>query len=120
MAVSNTLKFDDVIGVILREEMRWKSIGETSGNTLIVDNRGRQKERGKSLDNHGKFRKDICKSRARVEFWNYGNKWHLNKDYGSQKGKKGDGQNENAQEENVIGDVLQDDLILSVENIINF
>jgi hypothetical protein len=27
---SNTLKFDDVVGVILSEEMRWKSIGETS------------------------------------------------------------------------------------------
>ena len=29
---SSTLKFDDVIGVILSEEMRQKSIGETSGN----------------------------------------------------------------------------------------
>jgi hypothetical protein len=27
---SNTLKFDDVVGVILSEEMRWKSTGETS------------------------------------------------------------------------------------------
>jgi hypothetical protein len=26
---SNTLKFDDVVGVILREEMRWKITGET-------------------------------------------------------------------------------------------
>ena len=29
---SNTLKFDDVVGVILSEEMRRKSTGETSGN----------------------------------------------------------------------------------------
>jgi hypothetical protein len=31
---SNTLKFDDVVGVILSKEMRWKSTGETSGNAL--------------------------------------------------------------------------------------
>ena len=29
---SNTLKFDDVVGVILSEEMRWKITGETSSN----------------------------------------------------------------------------------------
>ncbi|KAH9319313.1 hypothetical protein KI387_021082 [Taxus chinensis] len=47
---SNTLKFDDVIGVILSEEMRRKSIGESSGNALSVENRGRQKEKKKVLD----------------------------------------------------------------------
>ena len=36
---SSILKFDDVVSVILNEEMRRKSIGETSGNTLTVDNR---------------------------------------------------------------------------------
>ena len=30
VSISNTLKFDDVVGVILSEEMRWKSTGETS------------------------------------------------------------------------------------------
>jgi hypothetical protein len=31
----NNLKFDDVVGVILREEMRWKKkTSETSGNAL--------------------------------------------------------------------------------------
>jgi hypothetical protein len=34
---SNTLKFDDVVGVILNEEMRWKNTGETSRNVLIVE-----------------------------------------------------------------------------------
>ena len=58
MAVSNyvsrssTLKFDDVIGVIISEEMRRKSIGETSGNDLTVEARVRQRERGKSPGNH--------------------------------------------------------------------
>jgi hypothetical protein len=36
---SNTLKFDDVVGVILSEEMRQKSTGETSGNALNMENR---------------------------------------------------------------------------------
>ena len=34
---SNTLKFDDVVGVILSEEMRRKNIGETSHNTLTME-----------------------------------------------------------------------------------
>jgi hypothetical protein len=46
---SNTLKFDDVVGVILSEEMRRKSTGETSGNALNMENRGRQKDRGKGF-----------------------------------------------------------------------
>ncbi|KAH9297781.1 hypothetical protein KI387_029463, partial [Taxus chinensis] len=58
MAVSNLvpanskLKFEDVVGVILSEEMRRKSSGEsfTSGNALTVESRGRQKNRG----SHGK------------------------------------------------------------------
>ena len=60
MAVSNsvsrsiTLKFDDVVSGILSEEMRRKSTGETSGNALTVENRGRQKERGKSSGNREK------------------------------------------------------------------
>jgi len=33
---SNALKFDDVVGAILSEEMRQKSSGETSGNALTT------------------------------------------------------------------------------------
>jgi hypothetical protein len=38
---SNTLKFDDVVGVILSEEMQWKNTCETSGNVLNMENRER-------------------------------------------------------------------------------
>jgi hypothetical protein len=38
---SNTLNFDDIVGVILSEEMQRKSTGETSGNALTMENRGR-------------------------------------------------------------------------------
>ena len=38
---SNTLKFDDVVGVIISEEMQRKSIGETLGNVLTMEIKGR-------------------------------------------------------------------------------
>jgi hypothetical protein len=60
---SNTLKFDDVVGVILSEEMRRKSTGETSENVLNMENRGRQKDRGKGFGNCGNSRKGISKSK---------------------------------------------------------
>ena len=54
MAVSNTsstsLKFEDVVSVILNEEMCRKSIGENSSsvNALNMESRGRSKEKSKS------------------------------------------------------------------------
>jgi hypothetical protein len=114
---SNTLKFDDVVGVILSEEMRWKITGETSGNVLNMENRGRQKDRGKGSGNRGNSRKGRSKSRlGKIECWNCGKKGHLKKDCRAPK-KQRDGQQEKNQEANVTGDVLQDALILSVDNI---
>jgi hypothetical protein len=117
VSVSNTLKFDDVVGVILSEEMRWKSTGETLGNALNMENKGRQKDRGKgsgscenSSEGRSKFRM------GKIECWNCGKKGHLKKDHRSPK-KQRDGQQEKNQEANVTGDVLQDALILSVDNI---
>jgi hypothetical protein len=49
---SNTLKFDDVVGVILSEEMRQKITCETLGNALNMDNMGIQNDRGKGSGNH--------------------------------------------------------------------
>jgi hypothetical protein len=60
---SKKLKFDDVVGVILSEEMQWKSKGETSGNALNMGNMGRQKDRGKDSQNRGNSRKGRSKSR---------------------------------------------------------
>jgi hypothetical protein len=62
---SNTLKFYDVVGVILSEEMRRKSTGETSGNVLNMENRGRKKDRGKGSRNHGNSRK----GRSKIHTW---------------------------------------------------
>jgi hypothetical protein len=113
----NTLKIDDVVGVILNEEMRWKITGETSGNALNMENRGRQKDREKGSGNHENSRKGRSKSiLGKIECWNCGKKGHLKKDCISPK-KQTDGQQERNQESNVTGDVLQDALILSIDNI---
>jgi hypothetical protein len=97
--------------------MRWKHISETSSNALNMENRGKQKDRGKGSWNHGNYRKGISKSRfGKIECWNGGKKGHMKKVCRAPK-KQRDGQHEKNQEANVIGDVLQDDLILSIDNI---
>jgi hypothetical protein len=60
---SNTLKFYDFVGVILRHEMRQKIIGETLGNALNMENMGRQKDKGKGSENHGNYMKGRSKYR---------------------------------------------------------
>ena len=66
---SSTLKFDDVVGAILSEEMRRKSFGETLGNALSAESRGRKMERGKSLGYHSKFRKGRSKYILGIVCW---------------------------------------------------
>jgi len=116
---SSTLTFDDVVGAILSKEMRWKSSSETLGNDLTIKTRGRKIERGKSPVYHNKSRKGRSKSKSRIVCWKYGKKGHLKKDCNFLKGKEGDAQQENNHEASVIGDVFQDALILSLENIID-
>jgi hypothetical protein len=82
-----------------------------------VENRGRQKDRGKGSRNCGNSRKGRYKYRLRkIECWNCEKKGHLKKDYRTPK-KQRDGQQEKNKEENVTSDVLQDALILSIDNI---
>ena len=108
---SNNLKFHDVVGVILSEEMQRESIGETSGNALTMESRGRQNERERSPGNRGKSKKGRSKSRFRkIECWNCGKKGHLKKDCRAPK-KKGERQQ---------GDVLQDVLIHALDNISDY
>ena len=59
---SDTLKFDDVVGVILSEEMQRKRTSETSGIALTMESRGRKRERGRSPSNRHKSRKGRYKS----------------------------------------------------------
>jgi hypothetical protein len=86
---SNKLKIDDVISVVISEEMQWKNIGESStlGNSLIIENRGRKKERGKSPKNHGKsqgnLKKGSSKYRGKLDCKHCGMPRHLKKDFWS-------------------------------------
>ena len=96
MAISNyvsrssTLKFYDVVGTILSEEIQQKSSNETSGNALTAETRGRKMERGKRLGYRSKSRKGRSKSRLGIVCWKCGKKGHLKKYCKSQKGKEGD------------------------------
>ena len=54
---SSTLKYDDVIGVVLSEETcRKTSGGSTSISVLNAQSRGRMNERGSNFGNRGKSR----------------------------------------------------------------
>ena len=56
---SSTLKYDDVIGVILSEKTHKKSSGgSTLGSALNAQSRGRMTERGSNSRNHGKLREN--------------------------------------------------------------
>jgi hypothetical protein len=97
--------------------MRWKIIGETSGNALNMENRRRQKDRGKGSGNHKNYRKGRSKYiLGKIECWNCGKKGHLKK-YCRAPKKQRDGKHEKNHEANVTCDVLQDSLILFVDNI---
>ena len=102
--------------LLLERKCEEKSIGETSGNALTMESRGRQNERGRSPGNHGKSKKGRSKSRfGKIECWNYGKKGHLKENCRAPK-KKGERQQETTQEENVARDVLQDAWILALDN----
>ena len=82
---SSTLKYDDVIGVILSEETCRKSLGgSTSGSALNAQRRGKMTERGSSSGNCGKSRGKSkgrrFQSRGPNECWYCGKPGHKKKD----------------------------------------
>ena len=81
-----------------------------------MERRGRQRERGKIPGNHNKYRKGRSKSiLENIECWNYSKRGHMKK-YCKAPKKKGDKKQETTREANVVGDVLQDALILALDN----
>ena len=91
MAVSNsipgssTLKYDDVIGIILSEKtLRKSSGGSTSESVLNAQRTGRMTERGSNSRNHekskGKSNGRRSQSRGPNECWYCGKLGHKKKD----------------------------------------
>jgi hypothetical protein len=81
-----------------------------------MENRGRQKDKGKGSRNCANSKGRSKSIFGKIECWNYGKKGHMKKDYRASK-KQRDGQQEKNKEANVTGDVLQDASILFVDNI---
>jgi hypothetical protein len=80
---------------------------------VTVENRVRQKDKGKGSENYKNSRKGRSKYRLqKIDCWNFGKKEHMKK-YCRAPKKQRDGQQENNQEANVEGDVLHHSLILS-------
>ena len=83
---STTLKFDDVIGVILSEEtLRKISGGSTLGSSLNAKSRGRMTKRGNNSRNRGKSRgksmRKRLQSKGPKDCSYYGKIGHKKKDY---------------------------------------
>ena len=120
---SNTLKFDEVVGVILREEIWTKSTSETLtslGFVLNVEKRGRTSQRGKGPlhdKSWGKSRKGHSQSKGKKDCWYYGKPSHLEKDCWYQKNKQGERSEDDSKEDNVASNTLQYALILCLDNV---
>lgn len=121
MAVNNSasdskkLKFDDVVGILLSQDMRGKFTSETSSypGALIVENKGRLRERGANK-NQGKV-EGSSKGKGNMECWYCGKNGHLKKDCWSRKVDGKEGNEGNNHEANMVGEILQDALILSLD-----
>ena len=128
MAVSNfvlgssTLKYDDVIGVILSEETRRKSSGgSTSGSALNAQSRGRTTERGSNSRNCGKSRGKSKGRRSQSRGWNdcwyCGKLGHKKKDCWNRKKNEGD-KLDGDKEANVVSNKSdEDDFLVSLESV---
>ena len=92
---SNTLKFDDVIGVIMSQESHRKTLGGSAlGNVSNTKSRGITTKRGNNFGNHGKSRGKSkgkrSQSRGSRDCWYCGKLRHKKKDCWTQKKNEGD------------------------------
>ena len=113
---SNTLKFDDVIGVILSEETRRKILGgSTLGSVLSAQSRGKMIKRGNNLANHGKSRGKSkgkrYQPRGPRDCWCCGKPGHKKKYFLTWKNNERDKQ-KGIKEINVVSNKSEEDVFL--------
>ena len=121
---SNTLNFDDVIGVILSEETHRKiSTRSTSVSALNTQSRGRMTKRGSHSRNCGKSKEKSkekrSQSRGPRDCWYYGKPGHKKKDCWTQTNNEEDKPIGN-KEKNMVGNKFEEyALLLSLISVDN-
>ena len=113
---SDKLKFDEIRDVVLSESIRKRETGDSSGNALSVDRRGRSKS--KSSNKHGRSKsKNRGKSpnKPNVTCWSCGGKGHFRTDCTKLK-KKQNHKSEDDDDSIYTTEDAEDVLILSVDS----
>ena len=124
IAVSNStekekLKYNDIRGLILAEEIRKRDVGETSkfGSALNLETRGRGNDRnsnrGISKSRNSNRNKSKSRSGQQVQCWNCGKTCHFRRQCKSLKKKNEDDSS------NVVTKEVHDALLLAVDNPLN-
>ena len=119
---SNTLKFDDVIGVIMSDEARRKiASGSTSESALNAQRIGKMIERGNNSRNHGKSRGKSkgggLNQEDQMTAGTVGNQGTKRKIVGIEKKNEGDKLNGD-KEANVVSNKFDEDsFLLSLESV---
>ena len=119
---SGTLKYDDVISVILSEETHRKSLGgSTSGTALNTQSKGKMIDRGNNSRNHGKSRGKSkgkrSQSRGPRDCWYCGKTRQKKKDCWTRKNNEGDKPKGNKEANVVSNKSEEDDLLLSLPSV---
>ena len=115
---SDKLKFDEIQDVVLSESIRKREIGDSSGNALSVDRRGRSKS--KSSNKHGRSKsrnREKFPNKPNVKCWSCGEKGHFRTDCTKLKKKQNHKSGDDDDSINSTEDI-RDALVLNMDSSI--